>query len=182
MKKINLGLIIGMIGTLYYVVFKFDSDRILTYLAIIPLILFPLILVKSKFKLGVKELFVYYIFIFLSYFLGSVVNLYNTTDWYDVLVHFCSGFFSFFSGLFIIDKIGIGKKSLLFRIFFSFLVVMSIAGLWELFEFGCDILLGTNLQHSDIGVMDTMIDVLVAFIGGILSSGYYYFVNRRNIW
>ena len=89
MKKVNLLLVTSMIiGTLYYVIFKFDSDRILTYLAIIPLILFPLVIVKSRFKLRTKELFYYYLFIILSYFLGSVVNWYNTTDWYDVLVHF----------------------------------------------------------------------------------------------
>lgn len=51
---------------------------------------------------------------------------------------------------------------------------MSVASLWELLEFGSDILLGTNTQHNDTGVIDTMIDVLVVFIGGILSCiGYY---------
>lgn len=171
MKKLNLLIIISMIiGTLYYVVFKFNSDKLLCYLAIIPLILFPLVLVKSRFKLSDRELFYYYLFIFLSYFLGSVVNLYNTTNWYDILVHFCSGILSFFVGLFILDRIDISRNSLIFRIFFSFLVVMSVAGLWELLEFGSDILLGTNSQHSDTGVMDTMIDMFVAFIGGILSS------------
>lgn len=182
MKKMNLLMIVSMIiGTLYYLVFKFNSDRILTYLAIIPVIIAPLVLVKSKFKLGGKELCSYYIFVFMAYFIGCVVNLYNTTNWYDVFVHFCSGIFSFFAGLFIIDRLDIGKVNLLYRVFFSFLVVMSVASLWELFEFGADSLLGMNLQHSsDTGVMDTMIDILVAFIGGILSSFSYYIVKKNN--
>ena len=60
-----------------------------------------------------------------------------------------------------------------------FLVVMSVACLWELFEFASDTLLGMNLQHSNNGVMDTMIDILVAFIGGILSSIGYYIVKKK---
>lgn len=44
MKKMNLLMIVSMIiGTLYYLVFKFNSDRILTYLAIIPVIGAPLV-------------------------------------------------------------------------------------------------------------------------------------------
>lgn len=181
MKKLNLLLVISMvIGTLYYGIFKFNSDRILTYLAVIPVALAPLVLVKSKFKLGVKELCGYYIFVFMAYFIGCVSNLYNTTEWYDIFVHFCSGVFSFFVGLFIIDRLDIGSNNLLFRIFFSFLVVMAGASLWELFEFGADTLLDMNLQHSsDTGVMDTMIDVLVAFIGGTLSSASYYIAKRK---
>ena len=120
MKKMNLLIVVSMIiGTLYYGVFKFSIDKIFCYLAIIPLILAPLVLIKSRFKLGIRELFCYYSFIFLSYFLGSVVNLYNTTNWYDVLVHFCSGNFSFFGGLFILDRIDVGRDNLVFRIFFS---------------------------------------------------------------
>lgn len=171
MKKINWLLIVSMIvGTLYYVIFQFDSERILTYLAVIPVIGAPLLLKNTKFKLDTRELCCYYVFIFFADFLGCVVNLYNTTWWFDILIHFCSGIFTFMGGLFILDKIEIGKDSFWFRMFFSICVVTFIALLWELFEFGADCLLDLDLQHNiDSGVMDTMVDMLVAFGGGILS-------------
>lgn len=179
-KKINITLIIGMIiSTLYFVIFKFNSKRILTYLSVIPILCFPLVLNKTRFKMGDKERLGYYIFVFLAQFLGSVVNLYNTTVWFDVLVHFCSGIFSFFVGLFIIDRINIEKCNLGVRVFLSLCIVLSIASMWELFEFGADSLLGMNLQHSiDTSVEDTMIDILVAFIGGLISCVSYYFIKR----
>lgn len=181
MKKFNWFLVIGMvIGTLYYVIFEYDSERLLAYLCSMPLLCFPLLLSKTKFKLGSKELFNYYLFIFLAYFLGCVVNLYKITWWYDIFVHFYSGFFTFFVALFILDKVNIGKVSIGFKMFFSFLVVMMIAGVWELFEFAVDRLLDLNLQHYlDTGVSDTMMDMLVAFIGGILSIVGYYIVKRK---
>jgi len=180
MKRINWLLVVSIIiGTLYYGIFRYNSDRILTYLSVIPVLGAPLLLVKSKFKLGISELFGYYLFVFMAYFLGCVVNLYNTTDWYDVFVHFCSGIFTFFVGLFIFNRINVCEGNLLFKMFFSFLMVMSIASLWELFEFGADNLLGMNLQHNkDTGVMDTMMDMLAAFGGAVVSIVGYYLVKK----
>lgn len=181
MKKINWLLVIGMIvGTLYYAVFQYDSDRLLTYLAVIPVLGFPLLLRKTKFKLNEKELCYYYVFVFLADFLGCVVNLYNTTWWYDVVIHFGSGIFTFMMGLFLLNKFNVGNDNFWFKVLFCFCVVMTIAGMWELFEFLADNLLGLDLQHnSSTGVMDTMIDVLAAFIGGILSMVGYYVMNKK---
>lgn len=184
MKKINWLLIISMIiGTLYCVIFNYDSDRLLTYLAVIPVLGMPLLLNKSKFKLNAKELCCYYVFVFMADFLGCVVNLYNTTEWYDVLVHFCSGIFSFLVGLFIVDKLDVGKVSFVFKILFCLGIMALIALGWELFEYGADCFLDLNLQHSNkTGVNDTMIDILVAFVGGILSSiGYYIRDNKKEV-
>ena len=182
LKKINITLIMGMIiGTLYFVIFKFNSNKIISYLLVVPILCFPSILNKTKYKMGDKERLFYYIFIFLADYLGCIVNLYNTTNWYDTLVHFCSGFFSFLVGLFILDRSGIEVSNIFYRIFFCICVVMFIASIWELFEFEVDSLLGMNLQHSiDTGVRDTMFDILVAFIGGLIFSVSYY-VYKRSI-
>ena len=182
MKKFNLGLVIGMIiGTLYYAIFQYDSERLLTYLAVIPVVGAPLLLNKTKFKLNEQEMCCYYVFVFMAYFLGCVVNLYNMTWWYDKFVHFISGIFTFMVGLIILDKFNVDKDNFCFKMFFSIGVVALIALLWELFEFGVDSLLGMNLQHNkDTGVNDTMVDMLVAFSGGILSIGGCYVIKREN--
>ena len=181
-KKINWLLVIGMIiGTLYYVVLEYDSDRILTYLAVIPVLVAPLLLKKTKFKLSDRELCCYYVFVFMADFIGCVANLYNTTEWYDVFVHFCSGIFTFGVGLFILDKINIGKDNFGFKMFFSIGVVALVAVVWELFEYGADVLLRLDFQHNvDTGVDDTMVDMLAAIVGGLLSIVGCYVINKRN--
>ena len=50
-------------------------------------------------------------------------------------------------------------------------IVALIAVAWELFEYFMDTYVGMNLQHTlDTGVTDTMQDMLVALLGGFLSS------------
>lgn len=161
--------VIGL-GTLSFGVFQYNSSRLLTYLAVIPVLSAPYLVSKSKFKLGNKELCYYYLFVLLAYFLGCVVNLYKYIWWYDSFVHFISGIFSFGVGLYLVRRmhnVGINKW---FLVFFCLCFVMFIAGIWEFFEFGVDNLLAMNLQHNkDTGVVDSMIDMLSAFVGGILS-------------
>lgn len=180
-KKINLTLILVMlIGTLYFVLFSYDGSRLLTYLAVVPVLAAPCIFCKIKYRLRDFELLIYYIFIFLADFLGCVVNLYNLVGWYDLFTHFLSGIFTFWIGIFILDKIQFRGKNILFELFFSISVVMLVASVWEFFEFGADILLDMDLQHHmDTGVVDTMTDMLVAFLGGILSIGGYYLLQKR---
>lgn len=169
MKKFNWLLVIGMFaGTLYYVIFQYDSSRLLTYLAIVPVVIAPMILNKTSFKLREQELFCYYLFIFFAQFLGCIANLYNLTWWYDIVMHFCSGIFTFLVGLFILDRIRGCKDSFWFKMFFGIVFVCFVALIWELFEFGADCLLNMDLQHNlDTGVVDTMEDMMAAFLGGI---------------
>lgn len=163
-----------VIGTLYFAVFQYDSSRVLTYLAIVPVLGAPMLLRRTKYELGTKELFYYYCFVFLAYFLGSVVNLYNVVWWFDIFTHFLSGIFTFGVGIFLLSKMGILKENKVFSIFVGLCFVMFIASLWELFEFGADQLLGMDLPHNiDTGVHDSMIDMFVAFVGGVLSSVGY---------
>lgn len=182
LKKINNGLIIVMIvGTLYFAIYQYDGSRILTYLAVIPVLGAPLLLRKTKFQLSLQELCYYYVFVFMADFLGCVVNLYNMVWWFDIFIHFLSGIFTFMIGVFLLNKIKIGDDNFWFRMFFGICFVSLIALGWELFEFGADKLLGMDLQHNvDTGVHDTMIDMLVAFGGGVLSVvGYCMFHKRK---
>lgn len=180
MKKLNVLLLMGMIiGTLGCMLFWYDSSRLLTYLLVIPVLMVPMFLKKTKFKLSSGELFWYYLFVFFSDFLGCVVNLYNTVSWYDTVVHFSSGIFTFFVGLFIIDRIDKGDTNVWIKVIFGISFVCLIAVIWEIFEFGSDVILDLNLQHSsDTGVVDTMIDMIAALGGGIVGVGYYLVMGK----
>lgn len=150
-----------------------NHSRTLTYIAIFPILLVPFIINKTKYKLNDFETMMYYIFIFLADFLGCVVNLYNTIYWYDLLVHFLSGIATFILGLIIYKHITKEKKNKQLKIIFCLGTVAIIAIIWELFEYFIDTFIGMDLQHTlDTGVSDTMQDMLVALLGGLLLSFY----------
>lgn len=181
MKKLNLLLVLVMIiGTLGCCVFYYDSSRLTTYLLVIPVLVGPMLLNKTRFKLSSVELFWYYLFVFFADFLGCVVNLYNTVSWYDTVVHFSSGIFSFFVGLFLLDRLDKKVSNIFTKAIFGIGIVCLIAVVWEIFEFGSDVLLELDLQHnSDTGVVDTMVDMISALGGGMIGAGYYLIMGRH---
>ena len=64
-------------------------------------------------------------------------------------------------------------RNKLLKILFCLGIVALIAITWEVFEFSIDSFAHTNLQHNqDTGVIDTMQDMIVATLGGIISSIY----------
>ena len=168
-------LVIMNIGTLLVAILEFSNnkyDRVMTFVAIFPLLLIPFIINKTKFKLSEKETFLYYIFIFIADFIGCVCNLYNNVSWYDIFVHFLSGMFTFVLAT-IIYRVLSDSDNKLLKILFCLGIVTIIAITWEVFEFSIDNLAHTNLQHNqDTGVIDTMQDMIVAVLGGIISSVY----------
>ena len=175
MKKINqLFIVIMILGTITFMITSYDSDRLLTYLAIIPVLFAPYLLKKTKYKLTDKELFAYYFFVFFADFIGCIANLYNTTSWYDIFVHFSSGIFTFGIGLFLLKRIKISNLPISFQLLFCISIGMLIAGLWEFLEFTTDNLLNMDLQHQlDTGVGDTMQDMLFSFFGNLITMIIY---------
>lgn len=153
-------------------------DRLIASLTISIVFLFPRI-IKKLFKIKISSYleFIYIIFIILAQFLGSVVNLYNTVWWYDLFVHFLSGVLTAVLALVFLDWFSMYKENnTVFNILFIIIFSVSVAGFWELFEYGADTLLGMNVQHSiETGVKDTMGDILVATLGSIVISILYLF-------
>lgn len=183
MRRINWFLVFDMIiGTLYFVIFQYDDSRLLTYLAVILVLVAPLLLKKTKYKLGDLELFCYYLFLFFADFLGCVVNLYNEISWYDLFMHGVSGIFTFGVAFFLLNRLSIQGRTFWFDVFFAICFVMFVAGIWELFEYGADCFLSMDLQHHiDTGVVDTMEDMLAALIGGVGAFFGYYFLKIERL-
>ena len=60
----------------------------------------------------------------------------------------------------------------------SFCFAVSIGAVWEIFEFSMDQFFGMNMQKS--GLMDTMWDLIMDFIGALIGAGtgYAYLKGR----
>ena len=106
-------------------------------------------------------------------FLGRIVSIYSIFPSWDKFVHFYSGIVLFFIGLSIFltlcreDSKNLFYLLILFGIFFS----ISMAGLWEIYEFTTDALLSLNSQNHSLN--DTMIDMICGSISTIIASIIY---------
>lgn len=178
-KKLNLLFAtIILIGTIICMIYDHRANRILSYLAVIPLILIPTIVNKYIYKTTEKETFIYYLFIFLSYFLGCSVDLYNKTIYYDSIVHFISGVYSMYLAIDIYKRTKI--KNILIQIIFCFGLVFIVAGVWEILEYSMDTIFNMNLQHNiEEGVVDTMQDIILAFLGGLITYIIYFLKKEK---
>lgn len=153
-----------------------NNNMILTCLALPLVLLIPFILRKLKvLNLNPNALFVYNLFMFFADFLGCVVGLYNKTTYYDVVMHFVSGFSTALLGMVLYNYLA--KKEKDNKILkYTYIVgsCMAIAAFWEIFEFFGDNTLGMNLQHSiDTGVRDTMEDIICAVMGMFTYLGVF---------
>ena len=176
MKKINISILIitlvcsfitimGELDRGLVIILK-DSSIILT--ASLPYIVNKLF----KVKLNDGVICVWLIFIFLAHYMGVTLEFYNKWEGFDKIVHTFSGVLTAYTGMLFLPK-GISK------IWFKILFIISFSALcafaWETFEFVCNLLVGGDAQRvAETGVIDTMMDMIVAFMGASLFSiGYY---------
>lgn len=83
--------------------------------------------------------------------LGCVHHLYYLTAWWDDLLHLCGGVVFAMFGFFLADLLNQKRgNSLLMGAVFALCFSMSVAGLWEFYEFGSDQLLGTDMQRDTV--------------------------------
>jgi uncharacterized membrane protein YjdF len=187
MKKINyLIYIVTIIGTIYTILFT--DNNLVSYLKDISLMIvmvLPLIISKL-FKIKVKDnlVFIYSIFVFSAGFLGVTLRLYGVIPGFDKLNHTLSGVLSSFVGLLLLNLINKYKsQERLFNIFYMIIFSLAVAALWEMFEYTCNILFGGDAQMvAKTGVDDTMQDMIVAFIGSIITSLIYYFKYNSSLF
>lgn len=202
------------------------------FLCLLSLILFLVpFFIETKFKITIPSTLEIIIlcFIFSAEILGEINNFYVTIPHFDTILHTINGFLCAGVGFSLIDLLNENSKSIqlspLFVGVVAFCFSMTIGVLWEFFEFGCDQLIGTDMQkdkivnkittvnldeernnspimvdeinkvilydidnvelatfdgYLDIGIIDTMKDLLVNFIGAVCFSifGYLYILNR----
>ena len=182
MKKvleiINYLLVIIAVVVSYYFVFTRDNQigLILKDASIIITITLPYIIEKlfhKKVTLLVKTSYI--LFVFVAQFLGVTVELYNSVAYFDKFTHWLSGVGSALFSLLILDAFKMYKnKNLLFNILWMIAITLSIASLWECFEYIANMFFGGDAQRvATTGVNDTMQDILVALLGSIIVSVMY---------
>lgn len=156
-------------------------DRIAATACVFIVVLVPFIIRKvTCYNLSDKLEFIYLIFIFLAHILGTVVNLYSSVWWWDLFVHCLSGVFTSYIALILLTEFKVfNNKNKIFNVIFIICFSLSIASLWEFFEFSADKITGGDTQWVlKTGVDDTMTDMLVAFLGSILFS-FYYLISKK---
>ncbi len=186
-KKVNICLMaIAIIGGIIYGIMRILNNDVYGFLiciSIIPVMLIPFLLKKFFYlKISNQVETMYLIFVFFAHFLGSIVNFYDLIPGYDKIMHFISGMLSAFIGLLLLIKLKQYKKiNVVFTIIFMIAVTLSIATLWEFYEFISDYIFSKDAQNViTTGVSDTMWDMLMAFLGAIvISSQYWHEVKRK---
>ena len=182
MKKINIFLIVVTVFLAFITVFS-ELDKglvvVLKDSSIILTITLPYILNKC-FKLSISDnlIFVWIVFIFLAHYMGVILELYNSWPYFDKVAHTFSGVLSACVALLIIERVK--SKNILFNLLFIVSFTWICAGLWETFEFICNELFGGDAQRVvATGVTDTMLDMIVAFVGSIFVCFVYYFKEKQ---
>ncbi len=189
-KKITIAnyvLVFCLLVVMFYqLIFHFLSlplSKILTTASILPIIMVPYLLDRI-FHYQMKEglQFVFYLFILVSLALGSILGLYHKIAWFDLLAHFLTGVISGVVACIFLEKQGLLRKEKRgFACFFILLFGLGVSSCWEFFEFFSDKLLNGDTQYVKLtGVDDTMEDMLIAFVGSILFSGYCYIKLKKD--
>lgn len=134
---------------------------------------------QRRFKLSIPNYFIAAIVFFIAatLFFGEVSDFYYKFWWWDILLHAWSavgfGILGFVVLLYLVQSSKITASPFLISVF-SFSFAVAIGVIWEIFEFAMDQFVGTNMQKS--GLVDTMTDLVVDCVGGIIASvsGYFY--------
>ena len=171
---------------IYMLVSSYDTlklSKLLTVLCILPLVMIPFILDKLKlYHMDEILIFSYYLFLLLALVFGSILGVYYEIWWFDLFTHFLSGIMTSILAFIILKENKIAdKKHKIFNFIFILTFTIAIAACWEFFEFTSDKLFKSDVQWvAKTGVDDTMTDMLIATLGGVISSIYYlYYVCKK---
>lgn len=204
------------------------EDVFYCILTLLLLILPSFMQLELKIELPTTLEIIMLLFIFAAEILGEIGSYYTRVPYWDTMLHTLNGFLAAAIGFSLVDILNTSKAekfrlSPLYMAVVAFCFSMTIGVMWEFFECGMDLFLGTDAQkdtivHSistvmldptggtgvvhipnindvivngkslglggylDIGLLDTMKDLFVNFIGAVVFSviGYFYVKNRGN--
>ena len=179
-KKLNLSIIVitSMLSIIYLFFGNHESGlyKNLIIISILPVMLLPYIInCFIKNKIDEEIILIYLVFIFFAHFLGTILNFYYKIKIYDKLMHGISGIMSSVLAVVILAKTkSIKNNSLWMKILFIISITLTIASMWEFFEFTCDNIFSKDAQRVMLtGVDDTMLDMIYAFFASIIFSIIY---------
>ncbi len=159
------------------IVYPYTAEQtdIMVYVQVTACALLPTVLLlggrvlKSTFPVSLNVLVAAQVV--LASFLGSGMGFYQSVPWWDLLMHGTFGVLAaaILHTLLRRDGNGLGRTLLWMTVFLS---VMGLAALWEVFEYGADLIFGGDaqrvlaaLQAGISPVRDTMTDILITAVG-----------------
>ncbi|MGL4851024.1 MAG: hypothetical protein ACRC28_19220 [Clostridium sp.] len=168
-KRLTYGFYILLVLTAIYDFYARSGEKLGRILLIAGTIfLISIIYPKSFLK---KSSVIYKValgFIFISMYLANVWNFYGI-EYYDKFLHLLSGVIlgfvalAFYMYMFDIkEKKDINCTKL---IIFTIMFLVSVAGIWEIWEFTTDSLFNLTAQN---GLTDTMWDIILGTLGGVV--------------
>lgn len=123
------------------------------------------------------------LFMFSTLILGEIADLYNTFWWWDIALHAVSSAGITLIGFILITVIYLDrdlKASPLLSSFLVFSFAMSLAVIWEVYEFFIDIFFETETAMQ-LSNADTMTDLIIAILGSIIICIYgYHYLKRQS--
>lgn len=115
-------------------------------------------------------------FVFAALFLGEIGDFYYRFPWWDLMLHIISGFIIGAIGFSLIHLLNQSEKvkmslSPLFVAIFTFTFALGVGGLWEIFEFAADRIVGSNMQKYmlDEETIKVVSDAIVQANGDLLT-------------
>lgn len=126
-----------------------------------------------------------YGFLFVAYTLGVAMEWYHLFALYDLVAHFISGVFFALVGLCAYFFLRRDRFSPLgsdppLSSFFTFVFSGFVAGFWEILEYVSFLITGYDSQNvAATGVADSMEDMILGMLGGLLVAVYWYFQTKK---
>jgi uncharacterized membrane protein YjdF len=143
---------------------------------------------KTKFYIPTPLHALITLFIFSSLTLGEVYDFYYCVPAWDRMLHCMYGFFAAAIGFSVAARAGTRPGIILtFALCFS----LAIGVMWEFYEFAIDHFLGMDMQKDsivngllDIGLYDTMLDLLMNTLGALAFAIMEYICARsgKYLW
>lgn len=168
--------------------FKGDWNKTIVALLIQICIVLPYIINhyirKKDIILSAEIILTYEASLFLTFYLGDLMGLYEKFKWWDKSLHFLSGIVLTILGFYIIHVINIIQKGTLvtdsfFIAFFSFCFANTAGKLWEIAEFITDVIGATHQSQGSLE--DTMFDIIFNLIGSLITVVIYYFYRKKKV-
>ena len=127
-----------------------DVTNVALCIGTFALILIPEIVEKLFFCKINTVLYMIGVLYALGPLLGDIYRLYYLTSWWDKLLHTLGGVVFAMFGAYLFTKLT-GKQDKIFACaIFALCFSVTLSVCWEFVEFGCDYLLGTDMQHDTV--------------------------------
>lgn len=161
---------------LYVTVIEEHAMSAYVVVSLMPLVPLALTFVNRRWKFGIPRYLIILVclHLILSADAGTAMGLYDRISWWDLMIHGFFGYlgcaFSYYLYFYFEKQ---APKPLHYIVFV--LLTLSLAGLWEIYEFVADLVFHSDMQcvadalaKGISPLTDTITDMMIAIVGAVL--------------